>query len=80
MFGPLHLAPLDPEEHVHGDAVPIHLLTCWRTLSPTLQQEPEILELLSSNNSFPTQNGQTTFLQLRSVISDLKVLNTWQYP
>lgn len=80
MFGPLQLAPLDPEEHIHGDAVPIHLSTCCRTLSPTLQQDPDILELLSSNNSFPTQNGQTTFLQLRSVTLDLKVLNIWQYP
>lgn len=31
MFGPLQLAPLDPEEHIHGDAVPIHLSGCCQT-------------------------------------------------
>lgn len=79
MFGPLQLAPLDPEEHIHGDAVPI-LSACCQTLSPILQQYPDIFELLSSNNSFPTQNGQITLLQLRSVTLDLNVLNIWRYP
>lgn len=80
MFGPLQLVPLNPEEHIHGDAVPIHLSGCCQTLSPILQQDPDIFELLSSNNSFPTQNEQTALLQLRSVTLDLKVLNIWRYP